>query len=203
MLIPSRHRKYAPARRRGARCPQEGSSIIEVLVTVVILAIGLLGLAGLQGQILFAELESYQRAQAVLLMNDMVDKMNANRSAAVTYVNPSTIGSGSTLVDCSSAAVGMAKDECEWGNALRGASEKKGTANVGGMVNALGCVTQIAAENATPGVCTPGVYLVTVVWQGVNLTSAPSVTCGQNLYGDDRYRRAISTRVSIGLPSCQ
>jgi type IV pilus assembly protein PilV len=43
---------------------------------------------------------------------------------------------------------------------------------------------------------------VTVTWQGLNSTVAPSGTCGQNLYGTDTYRRAISARVVIGLPGC-
>ncbi len=195
--VPSKHKAKAHGRRS-----QSGATIIEVLVTILILAIGLLGLAGLQGQILFAELESYQRAQAVLLMNDMVDKMTTNRAAASTYVSSTALGSGA-VQDCSTAAVGVAKDQCEWGNALRGASEKKGTANAGGMVNALGCIQLLQAENAAAGTCTPGIYLVSVAWQGSNMTTAPSVSCGLNQYGDDRYRRAISTRVSIGLPSCQ
>ncbi|HEX9390493.1 MAG TPA: type IV pilus modification protein PilV [Usitatibacteraceae bacterium] len=188
---------------------QKGATIIEVLVTIVILAIGLLGLAGLQGQILFAELESYQRAQAVLLMNDMVDKITTNRAAAATYVTASALGTAyptpstpAAPATCPTAA-GVAKDQCEWSNALIGASERKGTASAGGMVDARGCIQLIQAENAAAGVCTPGIYLVSVVWQGSNMTTAPSATCGQNYYGDDRYRRAIATRVSVGLPSCQ
>lgn len=189
---------------RQGRNVQRGASIIEVLVTIVILAIGLLGLAGMQGQILTAELESYQRAQAVLLMNDMVDRMTTNRSAAATYVTTTPLGTGDTqLLSCATLAAGLAKDQCEWSNDLKGASERKGTANAGAMVNALGCVQLITPENAAAGVCQPGIYLVTVAWQGSNLTTAPGVTCGQNSYGDDRYRRALSTRVSIGLPSCQ
>lgn len=195
---------------RQGRNVQRGASIIEVLVTIVILAIGLLGLAGMQGQILTAELESYQRAQAVLLMNDMVDRMTANRSAAATYVTTTPLGTttpfgttGAPPQSCATLAAGLAKDQCEWGNDLKGASERTGTATAGAMVNALGCVQLITPENAAAGVCQPGIYLVTVAWQGSNLTTAPGVTCGQNSYGDDRYRRALSTRVSIGLPSCQ
>ncbi len=192
---------------------ERGTTIIEVLVTVVILTIGLLGLAGLQGQMLFAELESYQRAQAVLLMNDMADRITSNRAAAATYITTTPLGTPYPTPSAASppqpatcpATAGVAKDNCEWGNALLGASERKGTASVGAMVDARGCVQLVTAENAAAGVCTPGVYLVTVVWQGSNLTTAPnaSVTCGKDYYGDDRYRRAITTRVSVGLPTCQ
>ncbi|HEY0563491.1 MAG TPA: prepilin-type N-terminal cleavage/methylation domain-containing protein, partial [Methylophilus sp.] len=50
---------------------QQGSTLLEVLITIVILAIGLLGLAGLQSRLHVSEMESYQRAQALVLLNDM------------------------------------------------------------------------------------------------------------------------------------
>src|SRR6267378_1930899 len=142
---------------RNKRSPQHGSTLIEVLVTIVILTIGLLGLAGLQGQILFAELESYQRAQGVLLMNDMVDRMTANRNAAATYVTAGALGTGdSQLASCASLAVGQAKDLCEWSNELKGASEVKAGTKIGGMDSARGCITQVTAQNTAAGVCQPG-----------------------------------------------
>lgn len=181
--------------------------MLEVLVTIVILAFGMLGLAGLQSKIFIAEMESYQRAQAVLLMNDMVERINANRSAATAYVLAAgtTLGTGDTQpADCTAAAAGLARDKCEWSNALKGAAETSGTAKVGGVIGALGCITLVQAQDAAAGVCKPGIYLVTVAWQGLNATSTPSATCGQNSFGsDDRLRRALSARVSIGLPSCQ
>lgn len=182
--------------------------MLEVLVTIVILAFGMLGLAGLQSKIFTAEMESYQRGQAVVLMNDMVERVNANRNAAATYVLGTgvTLGTGDTQpADCSATAAGLARDQCEWSNALKGAAEtSSGAANVGGAIGALGCITLIQAQDAAVGVCKPGVYLVTVAWQGLNATSSPGTTCGQGGFGsDDRYRRAVSARVSIGLPSCQ
>ena len=177
--------------------------MLEVLVTIVILAFGMLGLAGLQSRIFTAEMESYQRAQAVVLMNSMVERINANRTAAATYVG-APLGTGDAQpTDCSGVAAGVARDQCEWSNALKGAAETSGGNNVGGMIGALGCVTLVQAEVNTLGVCTPGIYLVTVAWQGLNATSSPSATCGQGTFGsDDRFRRTISTRVSIGLPVC-
>ena len=188
---------------------QQGTTLLEVLVTIVILTIGLLGLAGLQAQTLIAELESFQRAQAVLLMNEMIERISANRPEAASYVTSQPLGTGSVATTACSTPpttqVGI--DQCDWGNALLGASETKtggGVVNkVGGVVNGVGCVELVTAQNNALGVCTPGVYRVTVAWQGANLTSIPSVTCGTGLYGNERYRRAISSQVSIGWPSCQ
>lgn len=62
-----------------------GFSLIEVLVTIVILLIGLLGLAGLQGRALTSQMESYQRSQALILLKDMADRIDANRNVASCY----------------------------------------------------------------------------------------------------------------------
>src|SRR4026209_1446790 len=53
---------------------QSGFSLVEILVTLVIVMIGLLGLAGVQMRAHQAEMESYQRAQALVLVADMVDR---------------------------------------------------------------------------------------------------------------------------------
>lgn len=63
---------------RGAR----GSTLIEVLVAVVILSVGLLGLAGLQMISLQSNQSAYTRSQASLLAYDLVDQMRARRTAA-------------------------------------------------------------------------------------------------------------------------
>lgn len=182
---------------------QAGGALLEVLITVIILAFGLLGLAGLQGKIQVAESESYQRAQAILLVSDMVERISVNGANAAAYVTATPLGTGdSQPATCTALAVGVARDQCEWSNALKGAAEKSGTSNVGAMLGARGCVTQLQAANPAAGVCTPGIYQVSVVWQGLNKTAAPSLTCGQGLYGEETYRRAIASQVIIGVPSC-
>ncbi len=184
---------------------QQGTTLLEVLITIVILAFGLLGLAGLQSKMTLAEMGSYQRGQAILLLNDMVGRINANRTNAQLYVSGTTFGTGDTTqpASCATLATLEAQDQCEWSKALQGAAETSGTAQVGAMVGARGCITQIQAANSAAGVCTPGTYQVAVAWQGSNLTAAPHVSCGQNSYGDERYRRVLSTNLSIGLPTCQ
>ncbi|MDE2388510.1 MAG: type IV pilus modification protein PilV, partial [Betaproteobacteria bacterium] len=63
-----------------------GVSLIEVLVTMVVLAVGLLGLAGLQIRLQSSELESYQRTQALILLEDMTNRISTNRANAAAYV---------------------------------------------------------------------------------------------------------------------
>lgn len=60
-----------------------GFTFIEVLVAVVILSIGLIGLAGLQTLSMSANNSGLIRSQAVLGAEDILDRMRANRAAAL------------------------------------------------------------------------------------------------------------------------
>jgi len=57
---------------------QLGMAMIEVLITVFISTIGLLGIASLQTISLKGSIDSSQRTAAALLVNDVVDRMRAN-----------------------------------------------------------------------------------------------------------------------------
>lgn len=61
---------------------QQGVSLIEVLVAVVVLAVGLLGLAGLQATSIKSNDSANLRSQASLLAYDVADRMRAMRTAA-------------------------------------------------------------------------------------------------------------------------
>lgn len=168
--------------------------MLEVLVTIVILAIGLLGLAGLQARLQTSEMESYQRAQALLLLNDMANRITANQNAAEAYITNSPLGAGS---ECPTAnTTQLERDVSEWCLGLQGAAEKSGENDVGAMVGGRGCVESVGANR----------YMITVVWQGMTPVSAPpeSVSCGQGMYDSDQSRctgdlcrRAITTIVRI------
>lgn len=178
---------------------QKGSSLIEVLVTLVILMLGLLGLVGLMVQSQRSQVESYQRMQALVVMQDMVNRINTNRKAASCYAIADAVGTGydaTTVVDATMCPAATAEqlarinqDISEWNNLLLGSTEKSGTRDAGAMLGARGCITVVSA----------GVYQVSVVWQGGGATIAPpaAVTCGTGLYGDEALRRAVSVPVQI------
>lgn len=67
---------------------QRGFTLIEVMVAVVVLAIGLLGLAGLQATSLRFNDSAYQRSQATALAYDMADRIRTNRSVALQAEPP-------------------------------------------------------------------------------------------------------------------
>lgn len=174
-----------------------GFSLVEVLVTIVILLVGLLGLAGLQGRALTSQLESYQRSQALILARDMENRINANRKNAASYVTSTSLGAGSACPVAADPLVVADMDKEEWCNALMGAAEvQSGVSSAGAMIGARGCVYQIAAPAS--GVATP--YLAVVSWQGLNNTKAPDAPagdCGKNLYGSESLHRVVTLPISI------
>jgi type IV pilus assembly protein PilV len=61
---------------------QQGATLIEILIAVLILSFGLLGMAGLQTRALQGNQSSVQRSQAVMLANYMMDAMRIDRESA-------------------------------------------------------------------------------------------------------------------------
>lgn len=188
----------------------KGFSLIEVLVTIIILMVGLLGLAGLQGRALSAQMESYQRAQALILLKDMSNRIEINRKNAASYVTtgltPAYLGTDVPSATC--AGIGQTRDFCEWNNALLGAAETQqtGGSKVGAMIGARGCVYQIVA----PATGAASQYLIVVAWQGINSTYAPDATtatsagqCGFHQYLDkagafqEKLHRVISLPIAV------
>jgi type IV pilus assembly protein PilV len=62
---------------------QAGITLIEVLIAILVLSIGLLGIAGLQTAALTSNLTSYQYTQAAILAQGMVERMRANRQGVI------------------------------------------------------------------------------------------------------------------------
>ena len=62
---------------------ERGFTIIEVLVALFVLAVGILGLSALHAQTLRGSTSSHQRSQAVLIANDMMDRLRSNRNQAI------------------------------------------------------------------------------------------------------------------------
>ena len=65
---------------------QRGASLIEVMVALFVLAIGLLGFAGLQTEGVMIGRKAYVQSQAIFLAEDIIERMRANRGALTNYV---------------------------------------------------------------------------------------------------------------------
>jgi type IV pilus assembly protein PilV len=174
---------------------QTGMMLIEALVSLVIAAIALLGTVTLMAKSTRSEMESYQRVQALTLVQDMVSRINANRQVAACYSNGAT-GLSTTSASLPVCATGSATqiatanaDLAAWKSALLGSSEVSGTSKVGAMIGAVGCVTQTDPTNQ--------IYQISVAWQGLMPTAIPKLSCGKASLGDNNLRRVISVQVQI------
>lgn len=65
------------------RCAQAGFGLIEVLVSILVLAVGMLGIAAMQATALRNSQSSYERTQGVVESYSIIDSMRANRAEAL------------------------------------------------------------------------------------------------------------------------
>jgi type IV pilus assembly protein PilV len=183
----------------------QGFSLIEALITVLVISIGLLGVAGLQLSAKQANYEAMQRTTAALLAEDMISRLRANSGELAYFVGKKVTGTTITAEPspacspsspCSTAEQLAAHDLWEWEQLLIGATEQLfgTTDNTGGLMEPTGCITGPASGDH-------GAYTVTIAWRGVAAGSNPSTsTCGEDVarYGtDNAYRRLVSMTVYI------
>lgn len=180
---------------------QSGFTLIEVMIAILIIAVGILGLAGLQARAMNAEFESYQRTQAILLLEDMVQRIRMGRSSKGSFKAISdgttggnflgTAGAGAYALDCTAPGTRAHQDMCEWSDLLKGSSETKAGNQLGAMVGARGCIFYDATTEVS-GAADTGLFTVAVSWQGTLDTVAPAVNCANGLYGTESKRRTVA-----------
>ncbi|MHB8455658.1 MAG: type IV pilus modification protein PilV [Acidiferrobacterales bacterium] len=146
-----------------AHSRQSGFSLIEVLVALLVLSIGLLGLAGLQVFSLRFNHQSYERTQATMLMYDMIDRMRANPLGTVSGdYSPVSFGSAYTVAascpaSCSNPSDMAKTDLAQW---------KASLANL--LSQGQGSIVQVAGGTS--------LYTLTVQWTEQSLTMQQSMT---------------------------
>jgi type IV pilus assembly protein PilV len=131
-----------------------------------------------------SEVEAFQRAQAMMLAQEMADRINNNLRQAVQYVGDYV--PARTAEDCTAAPSLVAHDGCEWRNRLLGVDTLDGTRTMGAPMAARGCVISPA----------PNVYIVAVAWQGIVPSEAPDSACGQGAFDASTWR-VFSTVIQI------
>lgn len=131
---------------------QNGFSMIEILITLVIVATALLGTAGLQAYAMKTNLGGQFRNQAVFLANDIAERIEANKIQAVTVPGYNSAGVGGAAGNCDVAGTPpctpaqMAQfDLIQW------------QAAVAQLPQGVGTVTQTVAGN-------PATYTIVVTW---------------------------------------
>lgn len=95
-----------------SRTAQSGMTLIEVLITVLILAVGLLGLSGLQATSIKGSMDVAQRSQALWLANSLADRMRANPEGMTSYTSLNTAACAAPAVNCSDHGANIAGAAC-------------------------------------------------------------------------------------------
>lgn len=174
---------------------KRGIALLEVLVAMLIVAFGILGYVGVQARSTLANLEGYQRSQALILASEMAERIKLNYANATAYVGNDIGTAAGSGQNCDSLTVIAERDVCEWAANLQGATETLSGAKVGALLNARGCITSV------PNITDPtrSHYQVTVAWQGYRNSEGATAICGKGSapFTDESLRRAVSVVVQI------
>lgn len=183
---------------------QSGNTLVEVLVTVVIVSVALLASIGLQLQSKRSNFDSAQRTTAAHLAEDMLERMRANPRGLIDYTLAGEIGGGSlgadpaddcALPEANCSPEGLAGyDLWQWEQLLDGAFQESAAGATGGLAFPVACITG-------PAFGGNGVYEVAIAWRGMTETvdsAADDCGAGSGDYGDgDAYRRVLVVRSFI------
>ncbi|MBZ2170105.1 MULTISPECIES: type IV pilus modification protein PilV [Marinobacter] len=153
---------------------EKGFTLIEILVTLFILAIGLLGLASLLFEGMLNNQGAYLRTQASILAYDMADRMRANKDQATAYDNFTTDGASTALPACASQAAGCSAaglvdyDKAAWTRQIQNVGS-----NMTMIPGGIGTISHDAATNT---------YTISVQWQEGSRSNAAGQIAGDNSY---------------------
>ena len=190
---------------------EEGMLMIEVLITILIVSIGLLGIAAMFMRSQVVSDEAYQRYQALDMAHQLSEQLSTNRTeanlgAASAYVTGTTGGalpgapSFTPATACSPCTPSemAAKDLTLFNDLIIGAQKTQGSSKISALIAARGCV-EFLGDSAT--VEDPPRYRISVVWQGrqasTDIPSGGSDCGGLTLYGTDKLRRIVSLEVQV------
>jgi type IV pilus assembly protein PilV len=172
--------------RLNSRRRATGFTMIEVLVTLVITAFGLLGLAGFVVRASTLSTDTIQRARAAVLVNDMASRINNSKAIAADFViAPELLGASPR--DCLVLPpAGAARQLCEWNNLLAGSNDGGSGA---AFLGYRGCVTRPTADP---------LFVVTVTWGSLTAGVPPTDLCGAGVFGaDNSLRRVLRLQVRV------
>ena len=176
---------------------QNGFSLLELLVALVVFSIGLLAVAGLQTVSKQANFEGLQRTTASQIANGLLEDMRMNGDALNIYRTAGELGNGSRggepAPNCHAAAECTAVQKAThdlwfWEQVVDGNMELNNGNGTGGLVLPTLCIDG-------PAVGGPGIYRVTIVWRGTaSITNDSNNACGADSgnYGANlEFRRII------------
>lgn len=97
---------------------QSGFTLLEILVAMLVMSIGLLGLAGLMTSSMRNNLSASHRTQATWMAYDIIDRMRANRASAVAGGYATAMGTAANCTTAVPSGTIPAQDIAAWKNQL-------------------------------------------------------------------------------------
>ncbi len=158
-----------------------GFSMLEVMIAVLVVSLGLLGLAGLQSVGLRNNTAASQRTVATMLAYEMADRMRANLASVLAgdynYVSYSgTAVAGQTTANCLAAAGCTStqlalEDIYEWNQQICAQLPQSAACNTAGAAWGVVCVDSTPNDGAPPPgnpLCdnvAGGSYVIKIWWR--------------------------------------
>lgn len=154
---------------------EAGFTLLELLVTLVVLSVGLLGLGLMQTTGLGLTKTAYSRTQAMMLAGDIADRIRANESFAANYVGTSAPGTATcTAGNLCDGATLATSDMADWSN--RVALElTSGTGQITGVGGPAVACPQYPATAVVAGF-----MRVVIKWNEVTDLTGPNLTGGES-----------------------
>ncbi|WP_169337473.1 type IV pilus modification protein PilV [Psychromonas hadalis] len=191
-----------------------GFSLIEIMISGFILALGLLGLAGMQSTAVKSTIEIGQRTLANSLISDITERMQLNRlwllktgnSYAVDSLSdanlsaPDCVNSDGVFSNCSGEDI-KKNDLYEWKQKFLGAEINNSTSGENGLIEADACIA-VSAIAGSDGELVEVVISWFSTVKSKDAAPDPSstdltATCGTA----NRYRRQLSIETYISKSS--
>lgn len=177
----------------GVKRRNSGFTMIEVLITMFLMAIGVLTTLGIQINTKEALYDSVQRTTASQLAYGISERMRVNNLARDSYFGTyggATVGAQvcTAASPCTPGSLALF-DLYDWELMLDGAAEVNAASSTGGLISPQACITGPPGGGA-------GQYTVAIAWRGIKKLSNPtSNNCGSGsgLYGAaNEYRRVLT-----------
>ena len=170
----------------------KGFTLIEVLVTIFLVAVGMMGFAALQIRTMNLAVETQERAAMSALVTNMSESIRSNHVTA--YNGGYELGDipyGLREKANCSALVGPTRDVCQWNNAIQ--TNELATAVNRSAIGAVGCLSTIEFAE------THRTIRIAMAWStrvSTGAEQAPGVDCGTGIIPED-YRRALYRDVRV------
>lgn len=189
-----------------------GFSLIEIMISGFILALGLLGLAGMQSTAIKSTIEIEQRSLANSLIVDITERMQLNRLWLLEVGNnyalaslldanlsvPSCVSSNGTFFNCSGEDI-KNNDLYEWKQKFSGGETNATTVAENGLVAADACIAVSSAPNSNGELVEVVIsWFSTVKSKDAAAASAATdltATCGAG--DNNKHRRQLSIKTFI------